>query len=140
MLELELAIMAYGGVAVPIFAHFKQDTAELLINHSDSTWMAVAGQEQMNNLGGGLKQLKSIFHFDEVNDNRYNNLVPFSALLKEIPVGEKSCFDDTINGDDICLNMYTSGTMGTPKCVQLTHKNILSQQAALEIVWDVTDF
>ena len=139
MLELELAIMAYGGIAVPIFAHFKQDTAELLINHSDSTWMAVAGQEQMNNLGGGLKQLKSIFHFDEVNDNRYNNLVPFSELLKDIPVDEKSCFDDTINGDDICLNMYTSGTMGTPKCVQLTHKNILSQQAALEIVWDVTE-
>lgn len=139
MLELELAIMAYGGIAVPIFAHFKQDTAELLINHSDSTWMAVAGQEQMNNLGGGLKQLKSIFHFDEVNDNRYNNLVLFSELLKDIPVDEKSCFDDTINGDDICLNMYTSGTMGTPKCVQLTHKNILSQQAALEIVWDVTE-
>lgn len=139
MLELELAIMAYGGIAVPIFAHFKQDTAELLINHSEATWMAVAGQEQMNNLGSGLKQLKSIFHFDEVSDSRYNNLVPFSALLKEIPVGEKSCFDDTINGDDICLNMYTSGTMGTPKCVQLTHKNILSQQAALEIVWDVTE-
>jgi long-subunit acyl-CoA synthetase (AMP-forming) len=139
MLELELAIMAYGGIAVPIFAHFKQDTAELLINHSESTWMAVAGQEQMNNLGSGLKQLKSIFHFDEVNDNRYNNLVPFSALLKEIPVGENSSFDDAINGDDICLNMYTSGTMGTPKCVQLTHRNILSQQAALEIVWDVTE-
>ncbi|MCB9365469.1 MAG: AMP-binding protein [Flavobacteriales bacterium] len=139
MLELELAIMAYGGIAVPIFAHFKQDTAELLINHSEATWMAVAGQEQMNNLGGGLKQLKSIFHFDEVSDSRYSNLVPFSALLKEIPSGEKSCFDDTINGGDICLNMYTSGTMGTPKCVQLTHKNILSQQAALDVVWDVTE-
>lgn len=39
--------------------------------------------------------------------------------------------------DDICLNMYTSGTMGVPKCVQLMHKNILSQQAALSLVWNI---
>jgi long-subunit acyl-CoA synthetase (AMP-forming) len=139
MLELEMAIMAYGGVAVPIFAHFKQDTAELLINHSDATWLTVAGQTQMDNLGGDLKQLKSIFHFDEINDKRYNNLVPFSELQTNIPQGESSCLDETIKPNTICLNMYTSGTMGTPKCVQLTHKNILSQQAALTIVWDVNE-
>ncbi len=31
MLELELAVMASGGVAIPIFSNFKQETAELLI-------------------------------------------------------------------------------------------------------------
>ncbi len=139
MLELELAVMSYGGIAVPIFAHFKQDTAELLINHSDATWMAVSGQGQMNNIGGDLNQLKSIFHFDEVNDIRYNNLIPFTELLNNIPQNKSSCLDDTIDADSVCLNMYTSGTMGTPKCVQLTHKNILSQQAALDIVWDVNE-
>ncbi len=139
MLELELAIMAYGGIAVPIFAHFKQHTAELLINHSDATWMAVEGQTQIDNISGELHQLKSIFHFDDVGDERYNNLVPFSDLLKNIPQDEPSCLDDTINSTDICLNMYTSGTMGTPKCVQLMHKNILSQQAAIDIVWDVNE-
>lgn len=139
MLEIELAIMAYGGIAVPIFAHFKQDTAELLINHSEATWMAVAGQEQLNNLGSDLHQLKNIFYFDEVNDERYDNLIPFSALLKELPSDVHSCLDIDIPPDSICLNMYTSGTMGIPKCVQLTHKNILSQQAALDIVWDVNE-
>ncbi|PCJ27893.1 MAG: hypothetical protein COA97_02870 [Flavobacteriales bacterium] len=139
MLELELAIMAYGGVVVPIFAHFKQDTAELLINHSDATWMAVAGQEQLDNVGGELSQLKSIFHFDNVSDIRYNNLVPFAELQKDIPQGEDSCLDETIEPDTICLNMYTSGTMGTPKCVQLMHKNILSQQAAISQIWEVNE-
>lgn len=139
MLELELAIMAFGGIAVPIFAHFKQDTAELLINHSDALWMAVAGQEQMNNIGGDLNQLKSIFHFDSVADSRYNNLVSFDELLKDMPAEAETCLDTILSGDTICLNMYTSGTMGTPKCVQLTHGNILSQQAALDIVWDVNE-
>jgi len=138
MLELELAIMAYGGIVVPIFAHFKQDTAELLINHSEASWMAVAGQTQMDNISGNLKQLKSIFHFDKITNSVYNNLVPFSALLKDIPQG-LSCLDESISPDSICLNMYTSGTMGIPKCVQLMHKSILSQQAALDIVWDVNE-
>jgi long-subunit acyl-CoA synthetase (AMP-forming) len=139
MLELELAVMAYGGIAVPIFAHFKQDTAELLINHSDATWMAVAGQTQMNNLGGELKQLKAIFHFDSVVDERYDSLVPFSELQKDIPHDVPSCLDEDIEPDTICLNMYTSGTMGIPKCVQLTHKNILSQQAAISTVWNIDE-
>jgi long-subunit acyl-CoA synthetase (AMP-forming) len=139
MLELELAIMAYGGVAVPIFAHFKKDTAELLINHSDASWMAVAGQAQMDNIGGELNQLKSIFHFDKVGDARYKNLVPFSELQHDIPHGEESVLDENIDPDTVCLNMYTSGTMGTPKCVQLMHKNILSQQAALSVVWEVDE-
>jgi long-subunit acyl-CoA synthetase (AMP-forming) len=139
MLQLELAVMAYGGIAVPIYSHFKQDTAELLINHSDATWMAVAGQEQMDNIGSELSQLRSIFHFDMVHDKRYKNLIPFSYLTRDIPKNEGSCLSETINPDTICLNMYTSGTMGVPKCVQLTHKNILSQQAALDVIWDVDE-
>jgi long-subunit acyl-CoA synthetase (AMP-forming) len=139
MLELELAVMASGGIAVPIFAHFKQDTAELLINHSDATWMAVAGQSQLDNLGDKLTQLKTIIHFDEIDDTRYDNLFPFSDLLNDIPLNASSCLDESINPDTICLNMYTSGTMGIPKCVQLTHNNILSQQAALDIVLNVNE-
>jgi long-subunit acyl-CoA synthetase (AMP-forming) len=139
MLELELAIMAYGGIAVPIFAHFKQYTAELLINHSDATWMAVGGPPQIKNIGGGLKQIKSIIYFDEVIDDRFSHLIPFFDLLVDAPKGDSSCFDHTLDPDTICLNMYTSGTMGTPKCVQLMHKNILSQQAAIDIVWDVNE-
>lgn len=138
MLELELAIMAYGGIAVPIFAHFKQYTAELLINHSDAIWMAV-GPTQMQNIGDGLNQIKGIFHFDEETDQRYDNLIPFSELVKEIPLGNTSYFDTSLDPKTVCLNMYTSGTMGTPKCVELMHKNILSQQAALDIIWDVNE-
>ena len=136
MLQLELAVMAYGGIVVPIFANFKKDTAELLINHSQATWLAVQGETQLVNLGTDLK-LKNIYSFTEVKDERFPNLKSFNELLVQRPENS-SIFDDTIIPETICLNMYTSGTMGVPKCVQLMHKNILSQQAALSIVWDVT--
>ena len=62
----------------------------------------------------------------------------FSELLQQ-----KADLDFNLNidadPDDICLNMYTSGTMGLPNCVQLPHTNILSQQAALDILWDLNE-
>lgn len=136
MLELQLAIMAYGGIVVPIFANFKQDTAELLINHSDAEWLAVSGEHQLGNLGTDLK-LKKIYAFHVESDKRFPDLVSFKELMKD-KGSSTSYLDPSIDPDTICLNMYTSGTMGLPKCVQLMHKNILSQQAALDIVWDVT--
>ncbi|MBK7407918.1 MAG: AMP-binding protein [Saprospirales bacterium] len=137
MLELQLAIMAYGGIAVPIFAHFKKETAELLIRHSDATYLAVEGQTQLDNLSEN-HDLKRIYSFDPVQDDRFSNLTPFAQLLQHTP-DEGMGLDDSIDPDVICLNMYTSGTMGIPKCVQLTHRNILSQQAALDIIWELND-
>lgn len=137
MLELQLAIMAFGGIVVPIFANFKQDTAELLINHSDAKWLAVDGLTQLQNISQKIN-CKHIYVFDDVKDQRFPQLTSFQNLLNQRLLNVNS-FDLTIDPDTICLNMYTSGTMGTPKCVQLMHKNILSQQAALDILWDVNE-
>ena len=137
MLELQLAVMASGGVVVPIFANFKQETAELLINHSDAEWLAVAGKKQLANLGTNLK-VKKMFGFYVGSDPLFPMLEPFSNLLKA-KSEDLTYLDKSIAPDTICLNMYTSGTMGIPKCVQLMHKNILSQQAALDILWEVNE-
>ena len=137
MLELQLAIMAYGGIVVPIFANFKKDTAELLINHSDAKWLAVSGETQLSNIGSGLK-LEKIISFTEIKDARFPDLINFKSLLQSSK-NANDVLDNTIKPETICLNMYTSGTMGIPKCVQLMHKNILSQQAALNQVWNVDE-
>ncbi|MCK6640279.1 MAG: AMP-binding protein [Bacteroidia bacterium] len=133
MLEAELAIMSIGAIAVPIFANFKKDTAELLIRHSDSSFLIVAGRQQLEQLDEKLP-LKKIWVIDNSTDSRFSNVAPFNELLGERTDSNFKISTD-LSSDTICLNMYTSGTMGIPKCVQLTHKNILSQQAALESIW-----
>ncbi|MCZ2443662.1 MAG: AMP-binding protein [Flavobacteriales bacterium] len=136
MLEAELAIMASGGIAVPIFANFKKETAALLIKHSDAAYLIIAGQTQNEQLEDDL-HLKRIWTFEDISHPRISNIHPFSELLK--PRKDQSFhLDIHTPADTICLNMYTSGTMGVPKCVQLTHKNILSQQAALENILNIT--
>lgn len=134
MLELELALMASGGICVPIFAYFSKETAELLIKHSDAKFLAVAGELQLKRISNELP-LKKIFVFDNISDLQPNNSHSFSELLTI--KNENNSLDFDANENEICLNMYTSGTMGVPKCVQLTHRNILSQQAGLEKIWGV---
>lgn len=144
MLELELAVMSAGGVAVPIFFNYSSETAEQLIEHSDSKFLSVGSKEQLDKINPELP-LKNIFIFDELSPSEYSiqklkhkNLSPFSELLKESDaVHTGLCFDE--HPDDICLNMYTSGTMGNEKCVQLSHKNILSQQAAIQVALNLNE-
>jgi long-subunit acyl-CoA synthetase (AMP-forming) len=135
MLQLELAVMAFGGIVVPIFANFKQETAGLLIRHSHAKWLAVAGERQLDNLADDLA-IKNIYVFDGSRDDRFPHLRDFKTLLSQRP-SDTTVLDTELSPDALCLNMYTSGTMGIPKCVQLTHGNILSQQAALEIEWAI---
>lgn len=133
MLQAELAIMATGGIAVPIFANFKKDTAELLITHSDSSYLIAADQQQIDQISAKLK-LKHIWTFEHLNSHSFKNLSDFSELVKT-PADADFKLDLDADPKDVCLNMYTSGTMGIPKCVQLSHENILSQQVALKKIW-----
>lgn len=136
MLELELAVMAMGGIAVPIFAYFQKDTAELLINYSDAVFIAVAGKTQLDRLGK-LPNIKKVILFDDILERR-PDIIQFDELLNH-NAKHKTAFDFDANPKDICLNMYTSGTMGLPKCVQLSHLNILSQQKAIESILNINE-
>lgn len=137
MLELEMAVMAGGGISVPIFAYFQKETAEMLIKHSNAKFIAVAGELQLNRISTDLP-VEKIFLFDKGIIKSDKNYISFDELLKEPEQTSFLLYVDA-SPDDICLNMYTSGTMGVPKCVQLTHKNILSQQAGLEKIWKLDE-
>jgi len=137
MLLLELAVMSSEGVSVPIFFNYNQETVKALIKHSDASYLAVGDRTQLDRIDPQLT-LKRIFIFDNIQDNSYSNLTKFSELLIENSNNNFNLSFDA-NSEDICLNMYTSGTMGKQKCAQLTHKNILSQQTALRMIWDIDE-
>lgn len=137
MLLLELAVMASGGIAVPIFFNYNRETAESLIVHSDADYLAVGDEVQLSRISPS-NSLRKIFVFDKVYNDDYKNLIQFSELLADRGSnGFKLDFD--ASPDEVCLKMYTSGTMGNQKCVQLTHGNILSQQAALKQLWNLDE-
>lgn len=142
MLLMELAVMSSGGIAVPIFFNYNSETAEQLIIHSDAKFLAIGGEKHLERINPKIP-LKQIFIFDEFEKiqnksliKNFSNLSKFKNLLSESSL---SNLKFNASADEICLNMYTSGTMGNQKCVQLTHKNILSQQAALRKLWNLNE-
>ncbi|HZZ49876.1 MAG TPA: long-chain fatty acid--CoA ligase [Pseudonocardia sp.] len=44
----------------------------------------------------------------------------------------------SVQADDVATLIYTSGTTGPPKCVQITHRNLLREWAALNEVFDIS--
>lgn len=144
MLEVELALMASGGVAVPIFFNYNSETAGQLILHSDAKFLTAGSIEQLNRINPGLP-LKHLFIIDTLEkyeqqeeQAKRKNLSQFSELLKERNSSSGDLNFDS-HPDDTCLNMYTSGTMGNEKCVNLSHKNILSQQAAIQNILNLDE-
>lgn len=137
MLQAELAIMASGGIAVPIFVGFKKATAELLIDHSDADYLIIEGKKQYQEINPKALGLKKIWSFDNINNDA--DILPFSRLLQKHSEHQTDFNAHNLSSQDICLNMYTSGTMGAPKCVQLTHQNILSQQAAIKKILKINE-
>jgi long-subunit acyl-CoA synthetase (AMP-forming) len=137
MLMLELAVMASGGVAVPVFFNYNSETVNSLYKQSDATFAAVGSVAQLEKLGTRL-DVKHIFIFDEPRDKTSSGLTPFDELLR-MRNSSLPSLRLNANPNEVCLNMFTSGTMGKQKCVQLTHRNILSQQAALQNCFHITE-
>ncbi len=133
MLELELAIMAMGAVAVPIFAGYGPEQAHELVEFCEPRFVAVADAQQYGKLQApGRYPL--IVSFDPLAPGAGGNTLTLADLMPASAPGG-AIQSEAVEGGSVCLMMYTSGTMGTPKLVQLTHANILSQPAALRSVW-----
>jgi long-subunit acyl-CoA synthetase (AMP-forming) len=137
MLVLELALMASGGVAVPVFFNYNKNTVEALVKHSGAKYIAVGDESQLSRIDPGLP-VEHIFIFDKINRRYPDGVSHFSKLMYS---NGTSDFELNYDADpnDIVLNMYTSGTMGKQKCVQLTHRNILSQQTAIKQLLGVNE-
>ncbi len=145
MLECELALMSLGLIHVPLFYGYKTDRVNQLLEFTNGDYLVVSNEDQLANINRSTK-FKKIIHFENISDpdllNHYERQL---VSYKEIQFGDPDnehlkIFKEkikAINRNDICLMMYTSGTMGFPKGVQLTHGNILSQQEALSQLWDI---
>ncbi|NOY05106.1 MAG: AMP-binding protein [Chlorobi bacterium] len=135
MLEMELAVMSMGAVFVPIFAGFPCQIADSLVAFCEPAFVVVADQGQYDKISSP-HAYRGIIHFDPVEQS-HANLYSFRDMVGYSRAEDFAGYD--VPRDSVCLMMYTSGTMGKPKCVQLTHGNILSQQAALRLLWNLSE-
>ncbi len=141
----DMAILALGGLDVPLYPSLTSDSVEFILNNSNSKGIIVSNKFQLNKILKIRKKCKSLEFIIVFNENDKVEDDPTVYTFKEIQDKGKefrkenpNYFNDSLSlakEEDLCTIIYTSGTTGEPKGVMLTHKNILSNsKATLEIL------
>lgn len=140
MLVLELAVQSIGAVTVPVFAGYPAPLVGYVMRHAKPRMLVASSMKQLDKIDRNQHDfIESCFCMDSSDATRAWGAVDFDALLADggAPLLEYESRVDAVGPDDRCLVMYTSGTTGPPKGVCLSHRNLISQQKAISLIWDV---
>jgi len=127
-LMLDYALMLCGAVSVPIFTNISSRNLHYQILDATIETAFVENKEQENIIHRGGKNVEVVYLGEDVYG--YHTFSEFVAQGKKIDEKWPSVFATLIyqiEPDDIATIVYTSGTSGTPKGVELTHRNLISQ-------------
>ncbi len=132
----DLAIIAMGGIVIPLYPNTTSDELTYIINHSDTKLIFL---ENKTNLRKQLlvkeqcPHLKTIVVFDPPAQAEPGVWVSFNEFVAS---ANKSGDFQNFNFEDLCQQakpkdtvtiIYTSGTTGAPKGVVLCHEQIITE-------------
>lgn len=126
----DFAVMAIGGVDVPLYPTLMPDQICYMLRDSGAKVAVVSTAEQYRKIceAGELPDLQHVVVMDS---GEYEGAESFQALMKDAPGKQQrdAEFDvmmKTVRPEDLATIIYTSGTTGEPKGVMLTHGNFAS--------------
>jgi len=121
----DFGVQSAGGVTVPIYTGTAPEVIQKIVDNSEAV-LAIASNEALASklkLGGSLKKVVTID--DDVTAwmvRRPQRLPDVAARLA------------AVKPDDLCTILYTSGTTGDPKGVELPHRCLVDiSRAALKV-------
>jgi long-chain acyl-CoA synthetase len=129
-LYCDFAIQAIGAITVPIYTNLTAETTQTIAADCAATF-AIASDPELGaklKVGGPLKQIALI----EPDVQAWMEAGP--TQLAEIASRLAK-----IRPDNLCTIVYTSGTTGVPKGVELAHRNLVDISSAAVKVHPVTD-
>jgi long-chain acyl-CoA synthetase len=122
----DFAIQTIGAITVPIYPNVSQDAAATILTDS-SAKLAIASDAQ---IVAKLPQTTVVTMDGEIKDW----VAAGPRNTEEIANRVRS-----IRPDDLCTIVYTSGTTGVPKGVELLHHNLVDISRAAMSVHPITD-
>lgn len=125
---IDFAIQQIGAICVPIYPTVSHADYEHIFKHSEASIAFVTNKSLYNKIADIVEAsptIKATYMIKAAEG--------FKSLQELIDLGKENQDVEALNaakaegkGEDVATIIYTSGTMGTPKGVMLTHRNILS--------------
>ena len=125
-MTFDLAIMALGGVSVPIYSTNTADQAEFVIKDSGAKAILVGDQAQHDAAVSILKKQSTDLKTIVVSKKKVWISKEDAVFLEDFIASKPTTLDIVERSyDDLATIIYTSGTTGVPKGVMLTHGNFI---------------
>jgi long-chain acyl-CoA synthetase len=137
----DMAIMAHGAVTVPLYHSSPNDEIDIILQEIKPIIIIIQNQELYEKIKPSLEfnKIKVVILINdfENNDNQIlflKNIISQRTSTKKIEDNIKQ-----IKDNDLATIIYTSGTSGLPKGVELNHSQIISSTSDVFPVLGVTN-
>ncbi len=125
---IDFAIQQVGAICIPIYPTISHDDYKYIFNHSEASIAFFTNKHLYSKIADIIANIPTIKDVYLIKASE-----GMKSLQELIDLGNENKDEATlearkaeVKNEDVATIIYTSGTMGTPKGVMLTHRNILS--------------
>jgi long-chain acyl-CoA synthetase len=126
-LMLDYALMLCGAVSVPIFTNISSKNLNFVFNDANIQTAIIETSKQqalIDNIDTNI----NVIHLNNVKGyDSFNDLLLTGQKLDKKNPTQFTKLIENVKAEDLATIVYTSGTSGTPKGVELSHSNLISQ-------------
>ena len=126
---VDFAVQQIGAILVPIYPTARQSDYEHILNHAEPKVVFVEGSLLHKKAKTVLDKMP--VRPKEFVFNPVEGMMTLRGMMVSVKIDKKSqaalqAHKDSVAPEDVATIIYTSGTLGTPKGVMLTHYNLMS--------------